>query len=96
MSHDRQDIGVFEVAVVSLERNIVIFREVYKRAILQNTGAVIFAHNDPSSHAEPSDNNISVTEKLVEAGEILGVEFYDHLIIAEEDKYTILREQGHI
>lgn len=70
-------------------------REVFKAAILRNAAAIIVGHNHPSGDPEPSEEDTRITAKLVEAGEILGIEVLDHLIIGE-GRLVSLRERGLI
>ena len=69
-------------------------REVFKTAILSNSAAIILAHNHPSGKPEPSKDDIDVTKRLVRAGEIIGIDVLDHVIIGGNDNYQSLRELG--
>jgi DNA repair protein RadC len=68
-------------------------REVFKAAIRRSAAAVILAHNHPSGDPEPSPEDIRLTTRLVEAGELLGIEVLDHLIVGRT-RYLSLRERG--
>ncbi|WP_308421628.1 JAB domain-containing protein [Lysinibacillus alkalisoli] len=68
-------------------------REVFKTAIMQNAASIIIAHNHPSSNVEPSPEDIEVTNRLVESGQLLGIEVLDHLIVSNH-RYLSLREKG--
>lgn len=80
-------IGAFTVSRGSLDSAVVHPREVFKRAILMNSAAIIVAHNHPSGNPEPSQNDLEVTKRLDEAGKILGIQVLDHLIIGDRDMY---------
>ena len=69
-------------------------RDIYQPALLDNAAAVICAHNHPSGNQEPSREDIKMTRKLSEAGDVLGVPLHDHLIITGETGYTSLAERG--
>mgnify|MGYP000512324772 CR=1 FL=1 len=86
--------GVFEVSKGSLSSSIVTPREVFKRAILQNSKAIILAHNHPSGDPKPSGDDIQITERLVEAGDLLGINVFDHLIIGSSSNFVSLKERG--
>lgn len=75
------------VSVGSLNSSIVHAREVFKVAIESNSANIILLHNHPSGNDEPSMEDIQVTKKLVEAGKILGINVFDHIVIAG-DKFT--------
>ncbi|MDH4617990.1 JAB domain-containing protein [Brevibacillus sp. AY1] len=82
------------VSIGSLDASIVHPREVYKVAILSNAASVIVAHNHPSGDPTPSKEDIQVTRKLQEAGELLGITLLDHVIVGTEGAYTSLKERG--
>ncbi|MGE5483201.1 MAG: RadC family protein [Bacteroidota bacterium] len=68
-------------------------REVFKPALQASAAAVVLIHNHPSGDPTPSRDDIAVTERLVQAGKILGIEVLDHLIIGAK-QYVSLRQQG--
>ncbi len=79
----------------TLNYTIVHPREVFKTSILSNASAVLLIHNHPSGILEPSKEDIDLTERMVSAGKILGIDVLDHLIIGTKEKaYTSLRELG--
>lgn len=88
--------GVFEVSIGNLTSSLVKPREVFKRALLQNSTAIILGHNHPSGEPQPSKNDLQLTEKLMAAGEIVDIEIRDHLVIGDDQKYVSLREEGMI
>ncbi len=69
------------VSVGSLNANLVHPREVFEPAIRYLASQVIVAHNHPSGNPDPSEGDIEITRKLVEAGKILGIELVDHIIV---------------
>lgn len=73
-------------------------REVATKAMEVNAAAVIFAHNHPSGHPEPSAADIAITKRLVEALKLLDVRVLDHLIVGEgrRDNIVSLAERGLI
>ena len=76
------------VSTGSLTSSIVHPREVYKGAILSNSASVIFMHNHPSGDPEPSIDDIEITKRLEKAGEILGINVLDHIIVAQKGFYS--------
>jgi DNA repair protein RadC len=81
--------------VGSLNSSIVHPREVMKTAILSNSASILVAHNHPSSDVTPSKEDIEVTKRLIKAGEILGIDFLDHLIVGDGN-YLSLKEKGYL
>ena len=85
--------GIFTVSTGSLNSSVVHPREVFKRAVLQNSASIIICHNHPSGDPTPSPEDISTTKRIYDAGRILGIELLDHVIIGD-NKYTSLKEKG--
>ena len=83
------------VSIGSLSASIVHPREVFRVAIQQLAASVILAHNHPSGDVSPSGDDIALTKRLVEAGNIMGIEVLDHIIIAPQE-YMSFRERGLI
>jgi DNA repair protein RadC len=88
-----QLIKIAEISVGSLDASIVHPREVYKEAIAASAASVIFVHNHPSGDPTASEDDIKLTRGLAEAGEILGIEVLDHIIIGDK-KYLSLKREG--
>jgi DNA repair protein RadC len=76
-------IGIAPVSVGSLDSSLAHPREVFKEAISANAASVIFVHNHPSGDPQPSEDDIKITRRLVEAGTIVGIEVLDHVIVAD-------------
>ncbi|MEK4712068.1 JAB domain-containing protein [Sporosarcina sp. FSL K6-5500] len=79
----------------SLNASIVHPREVMKAGILSNAASILICHNHPSGQPEPSQEDIDVTNRLAEAGRIMGIELIDHLIIGD-GRYVSLKDKGYI
>lgn len=86
-------VGVETVSVGDLTSSIAHPREVFKPCIRHNAAAVALAHNHPSGDPRPSQDDVLVTERLVEAGKLLGIEVLDHVILSD-DSYISLRQTG--
>ena len=83
------------VSVGSLNKAIVHPREVFKTAILSNAASVMAFHNHPSGETTPSQQDIQLTNRLYEVGELLGIKLLDHLIIGD-GTFTSLKEKGYL
>lgn len=81
------------VHIGSLNSSIVHPREVFKSSILSNAACIMVCHNHPSDDCEPSREDMLVTERLTQAGDLLGIPLLDHLIIGTEE-YISLKERG--
>ena len=77
-------IGHSVISIGDLSSSIVHPREVYQFAIMMNAASIIIAHNHPSGDPEPSEEDIRVTERLRECGEILGIKCVDHIVIGDD------------
>ena len=86
-------VGVHTISIGSVNATIVHPREVFKAAMLNNAAAIICIHNHPSGDPEPSRVDIESTHRLVDAGNILGIDVLDHIIIGD-GKYISLQELG--
>jgi len=77
-----------------LNSSLVHPRECFKPAILAGSAALLLAHNHPSGDPEPSAEDIALTRRLTAAGQLLGIEILDHLILGEAGRFVSLRERG--
>ena len=87
-----QLIKVAEISIGSLDASVVHPREVFKEAISASAASVIFAHNHPSGVPEASEDDINLTKRLAEAGEIVGIDVLDHIIIGDKNFLSLKRE----
>ena len=83
------------VSVGTLNKAIIHPREVFKTAILSNAASIMAFHNHPSGETTPSQQDIQLTNRLYEAGELLGIKLLDHLIIGD-GSFTSLKEKGYL
>ena len=88
-----QLIKTAEISVGSLDSSIVHPREVFKEAISASAASVIFVHNHPSGDPEPSEDDIKLTKRLAQAGEIVGIDVLDHIIIGDKN-FLSLKSKG--
>ena len=83
-----------EVSKGILDASIIHPREVFKPAIKNSASKIILVHNHPSGNPEPSGEDLDITEKLTEAGNQIGINILDHVIIGKE-KYYSNKEESH-
>ena len=88
-----QVIKISEISVGSLDASIVHPREVFREAMTASAASVIFVHNHPSGNPEPSEEDVKLTERLAQAGEIVGIDVLDHIIIGDKS-YLSLKRKG--
>lgn len=83
------------VSIGTLSSSLVHPREVFKPLIRFSCGSVILTHNHPSGICTPSSDDLAITNRLVEAGKLLGIEVVDHVILGFNN-YCSLKERGDI
>jgi len=82
------------VSTGSMTSSVIHPREVFKTALLSSAASLLLIHNHPSGDPNPSRDDISITEKLKSAGELMGITVLDHVIIGEG--YVSLKERGYL
>lgn len=85
--------AIHTVSVGTLNTSLVHPREVFKAAVMVNAASLILAHNHPSGDSEASREDIDITRKLAEAGNILGIQVIDHIIVGSGG-YRSLKDAG--
>jgi DNA repair protein RadC len=78
--------------VGTLNSSLVHPREIFKTALANNSANIILMHNHPSGNSEPSHEDISITRKISDAGKLLEIQIFDHIIIAG-NSYTSFVEK---
>jgi DNA repair protein RadC len=76
------------ISIGTLNTSLVHPREVFESAVRLSSASIIVAHNHPSGSLDPSNEDRDVTRRLVEAGEILGIEVTDHIITTREGYFS--------
>lgn len=80
------------ISIGTLNESLVHPREVFEPAIRNSAAQIIIAHNHPSGNTDPSEEDIRITAKLVEAGKLLGIELFDHIIVTKENFLSMNKE----
>lgn len=89
-----QLLRIIEVSIGSLNASIVHPRELFKDAVRVSAASVVVVHNHPSGDPTPSGADIQLTRRLVKAGDVLGIEVLDHVIVGEGGSHASLRDLG--
>lgn len=82
------------VSTGSLTASIVHPREVFKSVLLSSAAEVLFVHNHPSGDPEPSREDLEITQRLKEGGDLLGIRVLDHIIVGHNGRYVSLSDRG--
>lgn len=86
-------IGIETVSVGTLDTSLVHPREVFKAAILNNAASIILGHNHPSGNPYYSKEDYALTNRMIEAGKILGIEVVDHVIVGDNCYFSFKEER---
>lgn len=81
------------ISIGTLNASLVHPREVFRAAIKRNSASIICCHNHPSGNPEPSIEDVKITKRLISAGDLIGIDLLDHIIIGGH-RYLSLKEQG--
>ncbi|PLW80257.1 hypothetical protein C0585_03840 [Candidatus Woesearchaeota archaeon] len=76
------------VSIGTLNTTIVHPREIFKNSIKESANSIILVHNHPSGDPNPSEEDLEITKRLIEAGEMLDIKVLDHVIIGKEDYWS--------
>ncbi|MFD2670488.1 RadC family protein [Marinicrinis sediminis] len=88
-------VGQETLSMGSLNASIVHPREVFRAAIKRSSASIICVHNHPSGDPEPSPQDLDMTKRLMDAGEIIGIEVLDHIIIGDQ-QFISLKQKGYM
>lgn len=80
------------ISIGTLNSSLVHPREVFEPAIALHSASIIIAHNHPSKDLKPSTDDKKITERLIEAGKILGIEIADHIILSKSGYLSFQKE----
>lgn len=95
LTSKNQLIACKELSIGSLTASLAKAREVFRQALVYNAAAVVIVHNHPSGNPEPSQEDIAVTLRIAEAGQVMEIPVLDHIIIGD-GTYVILCERGYL
>lgn len=83
-----------EVFVGTLNYSLVHLRDVFRNAVKKSAHSVLVGHNHPSGDIQPSEHDITLTKRLVEAGELMDIPVQDHIIVSDrEDRFFSFKEE---
>jgi len=82
-------IGIHILTIGTVNASLVSPRDVFQSALLANAVHIIAFHNHPSGDSTPSREDVSITKRLAEAGKIMGIELLDHIVIGDNNFYSL-------
>lgn len=86
--------SIQEIYVGNVNSSVVRASEVFRPAVRDNVPSIIVVHNHPSGDPTPSREDVTITGLLVSAGQLLGIELLDHVVIGGGNRYVSLNEKG--
>ena len=89
-------IGYHQMSRGSLDATSMHPREVFRAAVLGNAASIVLVHNHPSGEPTPSVDDVAVTTRIKDAGQLMGIELLDHIIIGHEGRYYSFKEGGQL
>lgn len=89
-------VGYSIVSIGTLDGTLVHPREIFKMAYMVNAKSLIMVHNHPSGHLSISQEDIDVTRRMVDAGEMLGIGILDHVIVVPDGRSISLANEGYL
>jgi DNA repair protein RadC len=95
LNNKNRKIREVKISEGSLTASLVHPREVYNPVIRESAAAVIFVHNHPSGDPAPSPEDVDITRRLKEVGEVMGIRVLDHVVIGR-DRYFSFSDKGMI
>ena len=87
-------IGYHQLSRGSIDTTVANPREVFQVALLAHAAGIIVGHNHPSGDPRPSPDDRVLTQRLVQAGELMGIHLLDHIIVGHDDQYFSFKETG--
>jgi len=82
-------LGISQLSLGSLNSSIVRVGEVFRDAIREQAASIVLAHNHPSGDPTPSAEDVAITRKVVEAGELLDIDVLDHIVVGRPGASTV-------
>lgn len=87
-------LGIRDIYVGNVNSSIARPSEIFRPAVRENCPGIIVVHNHPSGDPTPSGQDVTITRQLARAGEILGIEMLDHVIIGADERFVSMKETG--
>ncbi len=90
----RYQLKLVELVVVGTMTEAMVHpREIFRRAVIEGSAAITIGHNHPSGEVDPSDNDLTFTRRIHEAGEVLGIPMLDHIVFSLDNYYSFQRNR---
>lgn len=87
-------LGIFHISKGTANASLLSPREIYLKSLIIGASQIIICHNHPGGSKIPSKEDIQVTKRIREVGDLIGIKLQDHIILGENSSYTSLKEEG--
>jgi len=88
LNGQNQILNIEEIFKGTITQSQVYPREIIKSALRNSATAIVCVHNHPSGNPKPSDSDIEITEKIIQACSLMGISFHDHIIIGDNQYFS--------
>lgn len=89
-------LGIAEISKGGIASTVIDTRIVYQFALKAHSSGIIVAHNHPGNNPTPSENDVEITKKLIEAGKVLNITVLDHIVLCGDGSYYRLGDEGRL
>ena len=96
LNHSNKVLGMATISKGGIAGTVTDIRIIFQNALKSHASNIIVAHNHPSGNSLPSDTDIQITRKLVEAGKVMDIQVLDHLILCGDGTYISLADEGRM
>jgi DNA repair protein RadC len=96
LNRSNKVLGIADISKGGIAGTVTDIRIIFQYALKAHATSVILAHNHPSGNSLPSEADIQITKKLIEAGKILDIQVLDHIILCGDETYISLADEGRM
>jgi DNA repair protein RadC len=96
LNHKNVVLGIAEISSGGVTATIIDSRIVLQYALKSHATGIILCHNHPSSNPTPSESDVAITKKLIEAGKVMDISVHDHIILCGDGTYYSLGDEGRL
>ena len=96
MTRSNKVLGIASISKGGINGTVTDVRIIMQYAIKANASGIIVCHNHPSGNLQPSESDMKITQKIKESGTLMDIQLLDHLIIAPEDHYFSMADDGRL
>jgi DNA repair protein RadC len=96
LNNKNEVLGIAEISSGGITSTLIDNRIVFQYALKASATGIIVSHNHPSSNPTPSESDVEITKKLIQAGSVLNIQVLDHIILCADGSYYSLGDEGRL